>query len=138
MDSFHLVLGVRAGPDSHSVPLMVNCEAGGELGGCGLLQITPITIVCSSLKTPSFCLYSCLIGKVSAGLKIGLFLKKDFCGTEESETCSTYTQSFCAWKAESVVIIYYIGGVNTVILLFHWNFPLQICIVNGSHRNSQL
>lgn len=57
---------------------------------------------------------------------------------EESETCATYIQSFCAWKAKSVVVIYCIGVVNTVIFLFHWNFPLQICIVNESHRSAQL
>lgn len=52
--------------------------------GRGLLQITPSTIVCSSLKKTSFCLYLQLIDKVSAGLKIGLFLEKDFCGTVRS------------------------------------------------------
>lgn len=40
--------------------------------------------LCFIQKTPSFCLYLKLIGKVSAGLKIGLSSEKDFCGTVRS------------------------------------------------------
>lgn len=59
--------------------------------GCGLLQITPSTTVYSSFKNPSFCLYLELIRKVSAGLKIGLSLEKDFCGTMRSLKCVLLT-----------------------------------------------
>lgn len=42
-------------------------------------------------QKPSFCLYVQLIGRVSAGLRIGLLLEKDFCGTVRSLKCMLLT-----------------------------------------------
>lgn len=109
--SLCLTSGAESGPDSVLVGMLScrvsvtgSCEAGG--GVWTLTNKTKYHHLCFTQKNPSFCLYLKLIGKVSAGLKIGLSSEKDFCGTvEESEACATYTQSFCAWKANSVVII---------------------------------
>lgn len=107
--------------------------------GCGLLQITPSTNSLLFTQKPLLLLVLEANQKGICRLENwDLFRRGLLWDYEESEMCATYTQSFCAWKAKSVVVIYYSGGVNTVVTIFHWNFPLQICTVNGSHRGVQL
>lgn len=53
-----------------------------------------------------------------------------------SNVCYLYTELLCMESQVCDNLLHEV--VNTVILLFHWDLPLWICIVNGSHRSTQL